>query len=51
MATVGDNPVKLKIKCLILGCKYTTVLQFWSLGEYLTIQQCERCKSQRTQAK
>lgn len=43
--------MKPKLICLIIGCKWETTLQFWSLGEYLTIQQCERCKSQRTIAK
>jgi hypothetical protein len=38
----------MKLKCLILGCKWRPALSFWSVNELLEHQQCERCGSTRT---
>lgn len=40
----------MKIKCLIIGCKWKTGLTFWSGNELLLRQVCERCGSLRTVA-
>lgn len=38
----------MTFRCLILGCKFKTKLEFWSIGEYLITKQCTRCGATRT---